>query len=398
MSKEIEGGDYMRVGRIAPLVLGAALGIASFGAYAADEPYKIGMLTSMSGYAANMGLGGRDGLMLAIDQINQKGGVNGRQIKIIQLNDESDATKGVPMAVNLLEGEKVLAVVGPVRSDITEAIAPMMEKRHVVHMTATTILPTKHDYTFATAPTPEEEAPVAIAFLKKQGAKSVAILSALDVWARTLGKAWADEAQKQGLKVVGAESYNSATDKNFIPQLSKFKAANADWILVTGAGPAAGLVLKQKAEMGYNAKIFGATVFPIAGLSALIQIGGPAAVEGTYFAAVPYSVWDTFPKDSPRYKAISQFRDEFKAKYNREPEQSQWWVAQNYDIGMMLADAIKRAGPDVTGPKLKAAMEAIKGHEGVLGVTYNYTSGTHSGVSGVVVAQIHNGKVVLVPK
>lgn len=385
------------VRRIAQAMLGAALSFASYSAYAADE-YKIGMLTSMSGYAANMGLGGRDGLLLAIDQINQKGGVNGRQIRIIQLNDESDASKGVPMAVNLLEGEKVMAVVGPVRSDITEAIAPLMEKRQVLHMTGTTILPTKHDYTFATAPTPGEEAPVAIAFLKKQGAKSVAILSALDVWARTLGKTWADEAEKQGLKVVAAESYNSATDKNFIPQLSKFKAANADWILVTGAGPAAGLVLKQKAEMGYNAKVFGATVFPIIGISTLVQIGGPAAVEGTYFAAVPFSVWDTFPKDSARYKAISQFRDEFKAKYGKEADQSQWWIGQNYDIGMMVAEAIKRAGPDVTGPKLKAAFESIKDHEGVLGVTYSYAPQSHSGVSGVVVAQIQDGKVVLVPK
>ena len=83
-------------------------------------------------------------------------------IKVIQLNDESDAAKGVPLAVSLIEGEKVLAVVGPVRSDIGEAIAPMMEKSQVVDMVCTTILPTKHGYSFATAPTPEEEAPVAI--------------------------------------------------------------------------------------------------------------------------------------------------------------------------------------------------------------------------------------------
>ena len=388
----------MNVRRIAQAVLSAGLSSAACSAYAADDPYKIGMLTSMSGYVANMGLGGRDGLMLAIDQINQNGGVNGRMIKVIQLNDESDATKGVPLAVNLVEGEKVLAVVGPLRSDIVEAVAPMMEKRQVVNMVCSTILPTKPDYAFATAPIPGEEAPVAIAFLKKQGAKSIAILSALDVWARTLGKAWADEAEKQGLQVVASESYNSATDKNFIPHLSKFKAANADWILVTGAGPAAGLILKQKAEMGYTAKVFGSTTFPVAGISALMQIGGPAAVEGTYFAAVPFSVWDTFPKDDPRHKAIAQFREAFKAKYNKEPEQAQWWVAQNYDIGMLLAEGLKRAGPDVTGEKLKAAIESIQGHQGVLGVTYNYAPGRHAGVSGVVVAQIQDGKVVLVPK
>src|SRR3984885_428233 len=118
----------MRIRRFALAMLTAALSVTAYGAQGADEPYKIGMLNSLSGYAANMGLGGRDGLMLAVDEINKRGGVHGRMLKIIPLNDESDAAKGVPLAVNLIEGEKVLAVVGPVRSDIGEAIAPMMEK------------------------------------------------------------------------------------------------------------------------------------------------------------------------------------------------------------------------------------------------------------------------------
>jgi branched-chain amino acid transport system substrate-binding protein len=386
----------MRIRRFALAALTVVLSAAGQNAHGADEPYRIGMLNSLSGYAANMGLGGRDGLMLAVDEINKRGGVNGREIKIIPLNDESDASKGVPLAVSLIQGEKVLAVVGPVRSDIGEAIAPMMEKSQVVDMVCTTILPTKHNYAFATAPTPEEEAPVAIAFLKKSGAKSVAILSALDVWARSLAKAWTDEAEKQGLKVVAAESYNSATDKNFIPQLSKFKSANADWVLVTGAGPAAGLILKQKAEIGYSANVFGSTVFPVAGLSALLQIAGPAAVDGTYIATVPFAVWDTFPPDDIRYKTIAQFREAFKAKYNSYPDLAQWWIAQNYDIGMLLAEGIKRAGPNVTGATLKTALESIQGHQGVLGVSFNFSPEHHSGGSGVVVGQIKDGKIVLV--
>jgi branched-chain amino acid transport system substrate-binding protein len=390
------GRRYMTIRGVARAVLTLAMSAASYGAFAADEPYTIGMLNSLSGYAANMGLGGRDGLMLAVDEINKRGGVNGRMIKIIPLNDESDASKGVPLAVNLIEGEKVLAVVGPVRSDIGEAVAPMMEKSQVVDMVCTTILPTKHGYSFATAPTPEEEAPVAIAFMKKQGAKSVAILSALDVWARSLGKAWADEAEKQGIKVVAAESYNSATDKNFIPQLSKFKSVNADWILVTGAGPAAGLILKQKAEIGYTARVFGSTTFPIAGISALVQIAGPAAVDGTYIATVPFTVWDTYPPEDIRNKTIAQFREAFKSKYNNYPDPAQWWIAQNYDIGMLLAEGIKRAGPNVTGASLKAALESIQGHQGVLGVTFNFSPERHSGGSGVVVGQIKDGKVDLV--
>ena len=71
-------------------------------------------------------------------------------------------------------------------------------------------------------------------------------------------------------------------------------------------------------------------------------------------------------------------------------------MAQNYDIGMLLAEAMKKAGPNVTGEKLRTALEGVQGHQGVLGVTYQYGPDRHSGVSGVVVAQIKDGKVVLV--
>src|ERR1700753_3960199 len=98
--KKTLGRHDMRIRSFAQAALTVALSFAGYSAYGAEEPYKIGMLSSFSGYVANMGLGGRDGLMLAVDEINKGGGVNGRTIKIIPLNDESDATKGVPLAVN----------------------------------------------------------------------------------------------------------------------------------------------------------------------------------------------------------------------------------------------------------------------------------------------------------
>ena len=71
----------MRIRRVAQAVLTVVLSVAATSTYGADEPYKIGMLSSFSGYVANMGLGGRDGLMLAVDEINKRGGVNGRKRK-----------------------------------------------------------------------------------------------------------------------------------------------------------------------------------------------------------------------------------------------------------------------------------------------------------------------------
>ena len=141
--------------------------------------------------------------------------------------------------------------------------------------------------------------------------------------------------------------------------------------------------------------MFGSTVFTVAGISALVQIGGPAAVDGTYFATVPFAVRDNVPPEDPRYKTIAQFREAFKAKYNNYPDLSQWWIAQNYDIGMLLAEAIKRAGPNVTGATLKTALEGIQDYQGVLGVSFNFSPERHSGGGGVVVGQIKDGKDAL---
>ena len=98
--------------RIALVV--AWVGLLGFGVpvgrSAAEEPYKIGYLHSYSGYLANMGTVSRDGFVLAVAEINKRGGVNGRQITVVQENDESDPSKGVPAAIRLISGEKVLAM------------------------------------------------------------------------------------------------------------------------------------------------------------------------------------------------------------------------------------------------------------------------------------------------
>src|SRR5439155_23859447 len=107
----------------------AMLVFAVPGASAAEE-YRIGYLNSFSGYLANMGTVSRDGFLLAIEEINKRGGANGRQLKVIVENDESDPSKGVPAAIRLIHAEKVLAIVGPARSDVTEPLGPIAAKGH----------------------------------------------------------------------------------------------------------------------------------------------------------------------------------------------------------------------------------------------------------------------------
>jgi branched-chain amino acid transport system substrate-binding protein len=374
------------------LVTGLVGGVSQ--AASAADPYKIGVLHSFGGYLAAMGTASRDGFLAAIDVINKRGGVNGRPISAIIENDESDPAKGVPAAIRLMNSEKVMALVGPVRSDTSEALGPLIAKEQVVEMTGSFMLPKVASFTFSTLPPPDEEAKVAIALLKKKGAKTLAIIHAIDIYSATCAKLYGEEAERNGIKVVANESYNAAQDRNFIPQLTKFKAVDPEWMAILGGGAPVPLILKQKDEIGLASTVIGNLAFTTAGVASLVQIAGKN-IEGAYFITLPVAVWETLGKDDPRLKPIEEFREAYKAKYSAYPEMGHWWIAQNYDIAFLLAEAIKKAGAEPTGDALRKAVEGINGFHGVAAV-YNFSPTQHAGATGFVIGNIGpGGKVSL---
>lgn len=376
-------GGCITLGVLAVLVGGAR----------GQDAYKIGYMHSFTGYLGATGAPSRDGFMAAVDQINKTGGVNGRRIAVAQENDESDPSKGVPAAIRLMTAEKVLALVGPGRSDVTEALGPIAEKQQVVDMTCSFIMPSKGTYTFDTVPKPSEEARVVIGFIKSRGAKKLAIINAIDLYDKTAAKEFADEAGRQGIKVVGVESFNAAVDKNFIPQLTKLRAGNPDWLAVVAAGAPTPLILNQKAEMGFNVPVIGNLAFTLVGLPSLLKIAGQNA-QGVHVATLPVAVWETLPKNDPRLPKITEFREAYKALYKDYPVMANWWIAQNWDIANLLAEALRHAGANPTGTSLKTALESIKGFHGVTG-TFTFSPTDHAGASGIVIAKVEGERLVL---
>jgi branched-chain amino acid transport system substrate-binding protein len=160
-----------------------------------------------------------------------------------------------------------------------------------------------------------------------------------------------------------------------------------------GSGAPVPVILNQKAEIGFTAQVLGNLAFSVGGVGPLLKIAGKNA-EGAYFTTLPVAVWETLPKDSPRLKDILRFREAFKAKYGDYPVMANWWIAQNYDIGFLLADALKRAGSAPTGASLKAALEGVKEFHGVVG-TFTFSPAQHAGASGLVIARIEKEQVIL---
>lgn len=372
------------------MILGAFT-LGTTGVASAAEPIKIGFLSSFSGYLAGMGTAGRDGFGAAIDEINSKGGINGRQLQAVYENDESETAKGVPAAIRLMNSEKVSAMVGPVRSDVTEALGPMVEKAQIPHITLSFGVPVTHGYSFSAVPSPDDEAKTMVKFLKKQGAKSIVILTALDAYDKGLATAVETNAKAQGIQVLASESYNAATDRNLIPQLSKLKAANADWLVVAGA--AAGTIAKQRGEIGYTGKMLGNLAFLVNGLESQAKIAGDG-LEESYLTATQSQVWNTLPKDSVAYEKANHFRETYKAKYGAYPDADKLNYAAAYDVAMLLAEAIKRAGPDATGPQIKAQLEKIKNFPGA-NASYTFTPENHANNGNLLIARVHQGAFVL---
>jgi branched-chain amino acid transport system substrate-binding protein len=129
------------------------------------------------------------------------------------------------------------------------------------------------------------------------------------------------------------------------------------------------------------------------GVPPLMKIAGKNA-QGIHFMTLPVGVWETLPKADPRIQRIVEFRDAYKAKYGDYPVMPNWWIAQNYDVAFLLAEAIKKAGPSVTGASLRTALESIKDFHGVVG-SFSFAPDQHAGATGVVIGQIEGDRVIL---
>src|SRR5574341_193119 len=204
----------------------AALAAASTAA--AAQEIRIGGLLETSGFIASLGQPGLEGAMLAVEQVNAAGGINGRKVAFVNVNSESDNTKTVSGAKRLLEQEKVVAIVGPMSSGSVFAVADTIERAQVPMIangaSRGIVLPSeKRTFTFLAPLTDVVVQSVMLKDMQAKGIKRIAILNS-DVAFGTSGR---DSLEKgvaaYGIAIVAKETFGNA-DTDMTPQLTKIRA------------------------------------------------------------------------------------------------------------------------------------------------------------------------------
>lgn len=342
------------------------------------EEIKIGTIGPLTGDVATYGISTKNGVEIAVDQVNENGGINGKKVVLISEDTRGDQTEAANAASKLIERDKVVAIVGGVISAETMTAGPIANDAGVVMISSSSTaqgVPEIGDYIFRNCLSDEVQAVQLAEFAATElGLKRFAIMFTNNDYGLSLKNAFEGKA-KEIAEVVGVETYNDG-EKDFRAQLTKLKGANPDALYIAGYYTEAAKIAQQAKEQGLEVQLLGADGFysPV-----LIELGG-GAVDGAVFTA-------GFFTDDPSENA-QNFVNAYKEKFNEEPDM---FAAQAYDAAMILLTALKNTDGQ-GGEALQQAMLNTKDFPGITGVT-SFTE-VGDAIKDIIILKVENGKFV----
>jgi branched-chain amino acid transport system substrate-binding protein len=320
------------------------------------DTIKVGVYGDMTGQTASFGQSTRNGIQLAVDEINNAGGIDGKKIVLVVEDDQGQPNQATTVMQKMINQDKVQAVLGEVASTNSLAAAPVAQSAKIPMITPSSTNPKVTevgDYISRVCfIDPFQGSAMAKFAAKSLNAKTAAILGDVNSdYSKGLTQFFEEEFTKQGGRVVTKEAYTQ-NDPDFKAQLTKIRNLNPDVIYVPGYYSQVGIIARQARELGMNQPLMGGDGWDSPDL---FKLGG-AALKNAYISN-HYSAENPAPE-------IQNFVKNYKAKFNVVPDSL---AALAYDSAKVLADAIKRAGGAGDSVKLKDAINATKDFAGVTG-------------------------------
>ncbi len=346
------------------------------------EKIKIGVVGPLSGAGAAYGIHQERGVKLAAKQINRKGGIHGREIEIISVDNEGKPQTSVAVMKKLVYSDKVMAAIGSVYSSIVLADMQVTKEAKVPQVTAITSAPAiteqGNEWIFRTQVRSDYESRALVNLAKEFRIKTWAVLNQNDDY----GRASADEFIKSmeklpDFKIVAHEVFQPA-DQDFKAQLLKINKSGATALGLFAFLKPAALVVKQAQSLGMNLKIFGNDAIAVL---EYIDLVGKAAAEGNIALSL-------FVPDNPDPK-VQKFNEAYKAEYKELPNKDD---ALGYDAMMVLAKAMEELKPNFTTTELKDGLEKVD-YDGV--TAHIKFDKKHDGITELLVVEVKNGVWVL---
>jgi branched-chain amino acid transport system substrate-binding protein len=353
-------------------------------AAAQGDAIKIGVISSLTGSVSTYGQSVRNAVTMAVEDINAAGGINGRQISLIILDDKGDGTEAAQAARRLIDRENVALILGPVITPAVMAVAPICQAAGVPMLTPTGTgdqITSVGDYIFRGAYKDSFQGRVMAQFaIEYLGLKEAAIIyDVANDYSVGLRTAFKTTFEELGGKIVAEESYSTG-DTDFSAQLTSLAMRNPEALFIPDYYSTAGPILMQARLMGMDAVMLGVDGWDSPDLSALA--GG--FEEGGYIVN-HYSA----DVDSP---ATQDFIARYKEAFGQAPDAL---AALGYDGTLIVAKALEAAGS--TDPEaLKNALGTVGDIEGVTGTINMDPEGTP--IKSAVILRITGGQWELVTR
>lgn len=341
------------------MVMGAAVVLFGTASAFAADPIKIGQVAALSGASAQSGEAITRGLMLAIDEINAKGGLlGGRMLELVQRDDESSPPKGLIAARELIS-ENVAAIFAGIDTPVSMAMVPVLNKEQRIYMgvwaagTAITRNGANPNYAFRVSAV---DALVDVRLLKfahqKFGAKRAGLMLINNPWGQGNEKGLqAASKADPSVEIAGVEKYENA-DVDMVPQLTRLKDAGADSIILVGNAAPAAQVMKSRERMGWTVPVI--SHWGISG-GRFPELVGPTAGEADFIQTYSF-----FGKQGlVGQHVLAALQKKYPQIKGPEDVFAPVGTADAYDAMNILAFAIAQAG-STDQDAVRMALEDLK--------------------------------------
>lgn len=332
----------------------------------ANGTLKIGYVSTLSGPASFLGEAPRRGAAIAIEEINDGGGVCGYEFSLTAEDDELDPAKGVAAAQKLISQDDVSVIIGASHSGVSLAMSTVTEQAEIPQISPLSALldltnPVKpyffrlwnNDGTIAQT----------LAEYASENYDQVGLIFETTAFGQGGRDALTSAFEAAGGNLVGTEAFDLAA-QDLTPQLLKLREAGAEAIIVQSQGPQAALAAKNLEQLGYDA--------PIIGHPGLAQQGFVDLSEGSAEGSI---VIDGLDREKPE---AADFIESYTAEYGEEP--FSFYPATGFDAVYLIAAGLENADCDPSA--LRDGLEAVDGFTGAVGgdeASISYDADDHDG-------------------
>ncbi len=370
---------------LAATALGASVANAQTVQGVTPDEVRIGIHLDLSGPITFWGVPMRNGHQMRVDELNEKGGVHGRKIRLIIEDNGYDPKKGVLASQKLIQQDKVFAMAGVLGTPIVMATMQTALDANVPHVfpgsNARSMFEPYHKLKFSMAAPYDGQVRAGLKWVANaKGSKRLGIIYQDDDFGKELRDAWVEQAKALKIEVAAEASYKRG-DSNFSSQVARMKQANVDVIGI-------GTVVRETVGVATEAKKLGWDVPMLASAAACnaaVPNLGKENVEGMYIVC-QYLPFDYAAETA----AVKDWMDRYKKRFNVDADVS---AAISYDIMDLTIQGLQAAGRDLTVDKFITGLESIKGWQSIFGApAQTYGANVRLGTKAAVLTQITSGK------